>query len=131
MAYQCVLKLYVEIGGIAASISTPQSSQVGITLAQSKLEQTLAHVEPMLSLLLGDEPLVLDEPFEVYLTCCVLEASGDVRAASLLQRAEQRLQECAEHIMDDAQRWLFLENAAVHHAILTPAHTTVTPVAVR
>ena len=116
---------------MAASTNTPQASQVCITLAQGKLEQTLAHVEPMLNLLMADEPLVLDEPFEVYLICCVLEASGDVCAASLLQRAEQRLRECAEHVTDDAQRRLFLENVAAHHAILTLAHTTATPVAVR
>jgi hypothetical protein len=39
----------------------------------------LVHVEAMMSLLATDEPLVLDEPFEVYLTYYrVLEASGDV-----------------------------------------------------
>jgi hypothetical protein len=131
-AYQQALRLYVEIGGMAPLTSAPQASLVGVALAQDKLEQALAHVEPMLSLLAADEPLVLDEPFEVYLTCYrVLEASGDVRAASLLQRAEQRLRECAEHITDDALRRSFLENVAAHHAILTLAHTMSTPVAVR
>jgi hypothetical protein len=73
----------------------------------------------------------VDELFEVYLACYHgLEASGDVRAASLLQRAEQRLRERAENITDDALRRSFLENVAAHHAILTVAHTTATPVVV-
>jgi tetratricopeptide (TPR) repeat protein len=131
-AYQQALGLYAEIGGMAALTSAPRASLAGIALAQGNLEQALAHTEAMLSLLAADEPVVLDEPFEVYLTCYrVLEASGDVRAASLLQRAVQRLRECAEHITDVALRRSFLENVAAHRAILTVAHTTATPVAVR
>src|SRR5215213_8459711 len=76
-AYQQALKLYAEIGGMAALTSTPQARLAGLALAQGELAQTLTHVEAMLSLLAADEPVVLDEPFEVYLTCYrVLEASG-------------------------------------------------------
>lgn len=116
---------------MAPLTSMPQASLVGITLAQGKLEQALAHVEPMLSLLMAEQVIVLDEPFEVYLTYYrVLEASGGLRTASQLQRAEQCLRDCVEQITDDALRRSFLENVAAHHAILTLAHTTATPVAV-
>jgi tetratricopeptide (TPR) repeat protein len=46
------------------------------------------------------------------------------RLEHALQRAEQRLRECAEQITDDALRRSFLENGAAHRAILTLAHTT-------
>jgi tetratricopeptide (TPR) repeat protein len=131
-AYQQALRLYAEIGGTARLTSAPRASLVEAALAQGKLGQAQAHVEALLSLLAADELEVLDEPFEIYLTCYrVLEASGDVRAASLLRTAEQRLRECAEHIRDDALRRSFLENVAAHQAILTLAHTTATPVAER
>ncbi len=61
----------------------------------------------------------------------VLEASRDTRAASLLQLAEQRLRACAEGILDAALRRSFLEQVVAHHAILTLAHTTATPVGAR
>lgn len=126
------LGLYAEIGGMAALTSAPRASLARVTLAQGQLEQALAHVEAILSLLPTDEFVVLDERFEIYLTCYrVLEAIGDVRAASLLQRAERPLRARAEHISDDALRWSFLENVAAHHAILTLAHTTAMPVAGR
>jgi DNA-binding SARP family transcriptional activator/predicted ATPase len=131
-AYQQALKLYAEIGGMAVLTSAPQASLAAVALAQGELALALAHVEAILSLLAADEPFVLDEPFEVYLTCYrVLQASGDIRAANLLHRAEQRLRECAEQITDDALRRSFLEHVAAHHAILTAAHTTAPPVVVK
>jgi hypothetical protein len=89
-------------------------------------------VETMLPVLAERPRARVLTPFYAYLICYrVLEASGDVRAASLLHRAEQRLRECAEHITDDALRRSFLENVAAHHAILMVAHTTATPVGER
>jgi hypothetical protein len=64
-------------------------------------------------------------PFYAELTCYrVLKASDDARAASLLQRAAQRLRECAEQIADEAQRRLFLENVEAHRDLLRAASDT-------
>jgi len=130
-AYQQALKLYAEIGGMAALTSAPQASLAAVALAQGELAQPLAQGEAILSLLAADEPLALDEPFEIYLTCYrVLETSGDMRAASVLQTAQLHLRECTEQITDDALRRSFLEHVTAHHAILTLAHTTAPPVGV-
>jgi hypothetical protein len=117
---------------MAVLTSAAQAGLAEMALAHGDLVQALAHIDALASLLVADEPVVLDEPFEVYLTCYrVLEASGDVRAATVLQRAVRRLSECAEGITDAALRRSFLEHVAAHRAILTLAHTTTTPVGER
>jgi hypothetical protein len=90
------------------------------------------HVEALVSLCAADEPVVVEEQCEVYLISYrVLEASDDVRATTVLQRAGQRVRECAEGIRDAALRSSFLEQVAAHRAILTVAHTRATPVGAR
>lgn len=130
-AYQYASALYAELGR-AHMVTEPRAGLARIALVQGDLMQAQTYIEDILTFLENHPLIGPDEPFMIYLTCYrVLEASRDVRAASLLRRAEQRLRECAEHITDDALRQSFLENVAAHHAILTLAHTTVTSVAVR
>jgi hypothetical protein len=131
-AYAQALRLYAEIGGMVPLTSAAQAGLAGIALAHGDLAQARVHVEALVSVLTADGPVAVDEVGEIALICYhVLEASGDVRAVSLLQRAEQRLRGCAEGITDAALRRSFLEHVAAHHAILTLAHTTATPVGER
>jgi tetratricopeptide (TPR) repeat protein len=130
-AYQYASALYAELGR-AHMVTEPRAGLARIALVQGDLMQAQRHIEDILTFLENHPLIGPDEPFMIYLTCYrVLEASGDVRATSLLQRAEQRLRECAEHITDDTLRRSFLENVAAHHAILTLAHTTATSVGAR
>jgi hypothetical protein len=130
-AYQQAVAWYIKIGNTAMA-SEPQAGLAQLAVAEGDRVRAQTLIETMLPVLAERPRARVLTPFYAYLICYrVLEASGDVRAASLLQRAEQRLQECAEHITDDALRRSFLENVAAHHAILTLAHTTATPVAVR
>ncbi len=63
--YAQALRLYAEIGALVPLTSAAQAGLVGIALAQGELAQALAHVEAVVSLLVADEPVVLDAAFEV------------------------------------------------------------------
>jgi hypothetical protein len=58
-------------------------------------------------------------PFYAYLVCYrVLEANRDRHSITVLQTAQQRLQECASQIADPTLRRSFLENVSIHRELL-------------
>jgi tetratricopeptide (TPR) repeat protein len=127
-AYQQAIAWYIKIGN-AAMASEPQAGLAQLAMAEGDHVRAQTLVETMLPVLTERPRARVHTPFHAELTCYrVLEASGDARAASLLQRAAQRLRECAEGITDAALRRSFLEHVAAHRAILALAHTTAAPV---
>jgi hypothetical protein len=75
------------------------------------VEQVLQHLES--HNLLGTE-----EPVSLYLTCYqVLTASGDPRAAGILEAGYQFLQERADLIGDEALRRSFLEKVPMNREL--------------
>jgi tetratricopeptide (TPR) repeat protein len=113
-AYQHALTLYAEIGVMAPLTSAAWAGLARIALGQGDLEQALAHVNAVLPVLAGQEPVGLEEPFEVYLTCYhVLAANHDQRAAEVLGRAQRQLHAYADDIADAALRQSFLEHVAI------------------
>ncbi len=125
-AYQQAIAWYIKIGNATMAIE-PQAGLAQLALAQGDSVQAQLLVETMLPALTERPRARVLTPFYTELTCYrVLGASGDARAASLLQRAAQRLRECAEQIADEAQRRLFLENVAAHRDLLhAAANTTI------
>ena len=90
-----------------------------VSETQGDLWQALTHVEEILGHLETHSLNGTDEPFRVYLTCYrVLQANADPRAREVLRTAYSLLQERAAKITDEALRRSFLENVAVHRAIV-------------
>ena len=122
--YQQAIAWYSKIGN-AAMVIEPQAGLAQLALAQGDRVQAQILVETMLPALAERPRARVLTPFYTERTFYrVLEASGDARAASLVQRAAQRLRECAEQIADEAQRRSFLENVAAHRDLLRAATDT-------
>jgi ATP/maltotriose-dependent transcriptional regulator MalT len=125
-AYQQALTVYDQLCNPSLAAEA-RSGLARIALVHGDLPGAQAQMESILNVLAAHPYVGLDEPFQIYLTSFrVLEASGDERAASILQAARRLLQEYADHIADPALRRLFLENVATHRAILEAAATAHT-----
>jgi predicted ATPase len=106
-----------------------------VHLAQGNHQQARHTVEQILGSLEHGSLDGANEPFRVYLTCYqVLRASGDTRAAPVLQSAFDLLTTRAEAIPDPHKRQRFLERVPVHRALLAavqshalPGHDTTPP----
>jgi predicted ATPase/DNA-binding SARP family transcriptional activator len=130
-AYQQAIAWYIKIGNATMALE-PQAGLMELAVAEGDHVRAQILVETMLPALVERPRARVLTPFYAELTCYrVLAVSGDVRAVSLLRRAEQRLRECAEDITDATLRRSFLEHVAAHRAILTLAHTTAAPVGER
>ncbi len=97
-----------------------QAGLASIAWAQEDWERARPYIEAALFYM--DEHPALDsveEPCWVYLTCYqTLASMRDARAAEVLVKAYNYLQSKAVKIEDDALRRSFLENVAVHRAVL-------------
>jgi tetratricopeptide (TPR) repeat protein len=91
-----------------------------VALAQGDLQQAQDHAEEILVYLKENLPDgSFRDPFRVYLTCYqVLQACNDPRAAAILTKAHDVLQEQAKKIDDDQSRRSFLENITIHREIV-------------
>jgi tetratricopeptide (TPR) repeat protein len=117
-AYQQAVAWYTTIGNLAMA-SEPQAGLVQLALAQDDRVGAQILVETLLPVLSERPRARVLTPFYAYLVCYdVLEASGDPRAAAVLQTARRLLQECAEQIPDTTLRRSFLENVVTHRELL-------------
>jgi tetratricopeptide (TPR) repeat protein len=89
-------------------------------LADGKPAQAAEQVRLILEFIDGGGTLDgADEPMRVYLGCIkVLEANGDSRVSSLLEKAYTMIQERAAKITNQTSRHSFLENVPYHHEII-------------
>jgi tetratricopeptide (TPR) repeat protein len=125
-AYQQAVAWYNKIGNVTL-LSEPQAGLAQLALAQGERAWAQTLVETLLPQLAEHPRARVHTPFYAYLVCYrVLEANHDRRSITVLQTAQQRLQECARTIADDALRRSFLENVAAHRAILEAAGTAHT-----
>ncbi|MCP4527659.1 MAG: tetratricopeptide repeat protein, partial [Aestuariibacter sp.] len=111
-------RAYLAQGDPATSPSASSgqvSGQTGqaLTQAQAQVEEILAYLDA------GGNLDGTEQPLRIYLTCYqVLQASGDSRAAGVLQSAHAALQEQAARIPDEDTRRSFLENVPWHREIV-------------
>ena len=97
----------------------PLAGLASISQAQGDLLQAQALVEEILSHLTTHTLDEVDEPLLIYLICYrVLQASHDQRAIDMLKPAYKLLQARAVQLPDDDARQAFLDNDAVHRAIV-------------
>jgi hypothetical protein len=85
--------------GNAPLASEPQGGLAELALAQGDEIWAQTLVETLLPMLAEHPRACVNSPFYAYLVCYrVLEANHDRRSITVLQTAQQRLQECASHI---------------------------------
>jgi len=116
----------------------PVSGLARVALAQGRLDEALAHTEPLLAhLAAGGHFDGTEEPLLLPLTAWrVLRAHGDPRAAAVLQEAVVQLQAQARQLSDEDARRGFLERVPHHRDLLLawqalaarPATTAAAPV---
>ncbi len=98
-------------------------SQAGLAqarLAAGETAAALALVEPILPHLENEEVSMVEQPFQVYLTCYeVLQAAGDGRAPAILNHAQRLLQKQAAQLTDASTRHAFLHHVAAHRQLLS------------
>jgi DNA-binding SARP family transcriptional activator/Tfp pilus assembly protein PilF/DNA-binding transcriptional ArsR family regulator len=110
------LRQELEEGHLAME---PLAGLVRGSLTQGDLPQALAHTEQILGHLQNEILTGTDEPIRIYLTCYrVLHASGDPRAAGILEAAHALLQERAAGIDDEEMRDSFMKNVVAHQELL-------------
>ncbi len=134
-AYQQVLALAGPPDFVPSMVHA-HAGLARLALAQDDLVQARRHVQEVLPYLSEKALRNSDEPEQVYWTCyCVLRASQDPAAETLLQAAYSEVQAQATGITEAALRRSFLENVAARRAIvqafeadgqLKPAHESKT-----
>jgi hypothetical protein len=118
MAYRQALTWYEKLPQWQRA-TTPQAGLAQIALAQGDLAEAQHQVEAILPALARPVSPGVDEPFYSYWVCFqVLAASEDARALTLLQQANQLLQNDAGQIGDERLRRLFLEEVPAHRAVV-------------
>lgn len=106
--------------GLSHHVAEDLARLAQIALAQGDLDGAQARVAEILPCL-DDDPLLqgAEDVFQVFVACYrVLHASGDPRAAHILDQAHSLLQEQASKIGDEKLRSSFLENVASHREIM-------------
>jgi tetratricopeptide (TPR) repeat protein len=117
-AYQQAVTWYMKLGN-APLASEPQAGLAELALAQGDPVRAQTLVEAILPVLDEHPCACVRTPFYAYLVCYrVLKANRDPRSITVLQTAQQRLQECASRIADDELRRSFLDNVATHRDLL-------------
>jgi tetratricopeptide (TPR) repeat protein len=98
----------------------PLAGLARIALSQGNLDEAQTFVEEILGHLEGKALDGAEEPFRVYLTCYqVLSSAGqDSRARTILNRANELLQEQAANLPDKRLEQSFLKNVAAHREII-------------
>ncbi len=120
--YQLAIDLRRKLGQAQLTLD-PRAGVAQVCLLQGDPNEALCTVEPLLHFLADnspDDPFAgTDEPFRIYLTCYhVLQATGDDRAAPLIERAYQRLQQLAALITDKTLRHSYLHHVPTHRALV-------------
>jgi tetratricopeptide (TPR) repeat protein len=118
--YAQALRLWREIGFRGSWSTGSLAGLAWAALAQGDLAQAQACVDEILTILETGGTVFSDfRPFRIYLTCYqVLRASGDPRAAEILNTAHRLLLEQAARLSDEGMRRSFLENVAEKREIV-------------
>ena len=117
VAYQQAVDGYAKLNNTRLAVE-PRAGLAHIALAQGDLAQACAWVESLLPLLVSEPRAGFNSPFFAYwVGYQVLAATADPRAAPLLQRAHDLLQQYADAIHEAALRRAFLEKVAIHQAL--------------
>jgi DNA-binding SARP family transcriptional activator/predicted ATPase len=131
VAYEQALTIFTALGHTHLA-AEPSAGLARLALEHGDLRLAQQYVNELMETLAEHPRAGLYEPFVIYLTCYrILLALDDPRAATVAQKAHSLLQAYADQITDATLRRSFLANVPAHHAILTLAHTTAPPVAVR
>jgi predicted ATPase len=116
-AYADALQLY-QLLDIQPLVAEAQAGLARVALMQGDRTAALTWVEKILAILAASPTIGLDEPFQIYLTCChTLTANADPRAMVVLERGAKELFRYAEQITDSELRRSFLERVPTHHAL--------------
>ncbi len=117
-AYSEALDFYTALGHEHKAVEA-HAGLAQIAFRLGDLSRARAHVEAILATLATHRYVGLEQPFPSYLVCYrVLSATNDPRATTVLEAAQQRLQEYADNIHDQALRQSFLENVPIHRELL-------------
>ena len=117
-AFQEALVAFTKLGKQALA-AEPQAGLAQIALAQGDLAGALAQVRAFLPALAEQPHAGYNHPFFIYLTGYrVLAATGDARAALLLQQGYDLLQQVAAPL-DDESRQRFLTAVPIHRDLVT------------
>ncbi|MCA9976738.1 MAG: hypothetical protein KC413_13340, partial [Anaerolineales bacterium] len=114
-AYQQAYEIRTELGESALALE----SLAGLARTYPPASaEALAHTTAILTYLQENNLTGSEQPLRIYLTCYqILHAHQDARAPSLLQNAQQLLNDRANHIGDPVVRQSFLENVPTHRAL--------------
>jgi len=106
--------------GLTRAATEPLAGLVRVALASGDTAQALSYTEQILVHLADNGSMNgTHEPLRVSLTCYqALQAANDPRAAIVLERTHDRLQERAAKITDDTMRRSFLGHVAYHSKIV-------------
>lgn len=116
--FRQALTIRRKLGNLSLTIE-PLAGLASISLTQGDLPQAQATVEEILSHLTAQTLDEVDEPLLIYLICYrVLQAGHDPRAIDILKPAYRLLQARAARLPDEDVRQAFLDNDAVHRAIV-------------
>lgn len=117
-AFQEALVAFTKLGKQALA-AEPQAGLAQIALAQGDLAGALAQVKAFLPALAEQPHAGYNNPFFIYLTGYrVLAATGDTRAAALLQQGYDLLQQVAAPL-DNETRQRFLTAVPIHRDLVT------------
>ena len=121
-AYQQAVAAFQQLAGghgTWALAAEPQTGLAQIALAQGDLAGALAQVKAFLPALAEQPHAGYNNPFFIYLTGYrVLAATGDARAAALLQQGYDLLQQVAAPL-DNETRQRFLTAVPIHRNLVT------------
>jgi tetratricopeptide (TPR) repeat protein len=116
-AFQRALDAFQQFGNRVLA-AEPQAGLAQIALAQGDLARAQTQVETILPVLAEQPHAGYNNPFFVYLTCYrILVATGDKRAAALLQQGYSLLQQDAA-ALDAENRQHFLADVAIHRDLV-------------
>jgi predicted ATPase/class 3 adenylate cyclase len=125
-AYERSVAIFRELGR-SAMLAEPLGALAELALAEGHVEEALASVDEIVSLMEASHGLEgAEDPLRVMLTCHeVLRAGGRPHAGDFLDRAHAQLMAQAA-MLEGTQRESFLANVPSHRAILAAArhHST-------
>jgi len=117
-AYERALSIRLELGEQSRVLDS-QAGLIRVALAQDDLATALSHAVEILDRLENHSIYGAEEPIRIYWSCYeALQAADDAAQKMLLAEAHRLLSAWATKIVAETDRQTFLENVAVHRAVL-------------
>jgi len=117
--YREALTMLREAGEYGQDNAVLMADLARLCLAQEDPDGAQRYLEEVLSALEAHIPHFTTGPFRMYLACYrALHATGDPRAADILETAHRLLQARAAKISDSEERRSFLENVPHHRELV-------------